>query len=250
MLGRLEMTVQECIDRDQEDQNRHRQVSRTAIEGLGRVGKTQIALEASYRVHDTNPDCSIFWVPATDATSFENAYRVIGRQLEIPGIDDGKADIKTLVKGALSQENAGAWLLIIDNADDVQLLFSNLALCEHLPFSRDGSILFTTRNHEITERLDIRRMDAITIAEMSIRPNLKKQLDYFCDAGSGSRVLIMCGASRPSGPPGPMCLRIPLRVIGDYYPARTPRRPFLLEQLADCEPVWDLVLPVRVAGPG
>ncbi|KAH7143372.1 P-loop containing nucleoside triphosphate hydrolase protein [Fusarium sp. MPI-SDFR-AT-0072] len=139
---------------------------RTAIEGLGGVGKTQIALEAAHRVHDTHPDCSVFWVPAIDAASFENAYREIGQRLEISGIDDEKADIKTMVKVALSQENAGTWLLIIDNADDVQLLLSNPALCDHLPFGRNGSILFTTRNHDVTGRLDIRRKDVITAAEM------------------------------------------------------------------------------------
>src|SRR6185437_1771864 len=51
---------------------------RTAIEGLGGVGKTQIALEAAYRVRKEHPDYSIFWVPAVDTTSFENAYRDIG----------------------------------------------------------------------------------------------------------------------------------------------------------------------------
>ncbi|KAH7215414.1 hypothetical protein DER44DRAFT_820271 [Fusarium oxysporum] len=140
---------------------------RTAIEGLGGVGKTQIALEAAHRVHDIHPDCFVFWVPAIDAASFENAYREIGQRLEISGIDDEKANIKTLVKVALSQENAGTWLLIIDNADDMQLLFSNSALCDHLSFSRNGSILFTTRNHEVTGCLDIRRKDVITVAEMA-----------------------------------------------------------------------------------
>ncbi|RYC80729.1 hypothetical protein BFJ63_vAg16388 [Fusarium oxysporum f. sp. narcissi] len=139
---------------------------RTAIKGLGGVEKTQIALEAAHRVDDTHSDCSVFWVPAIDAASFENAYREIRQRLEISGIDDEKADIKTLVKVALSQENAGTWPLIIDNADDVQLLFSNPALCDHLPFGRNRSILFTTRNHDVTGRLDIRRRDVITVPEM------------------------------------------------------------------------------------
>jgi hypothetical protein len=63
---------------------------RTAIEGLGGVGKTQIALEAAFRVHAKH-DCSVFWIPAVDATTFENAYREIGRQLGIQGIDEDKA---------------------------------------------------------------------------------------------------------------------------------------------------------------
>ncbi|SCO92473.1 uncharacterized protein FRV6_16601 [Fusarium oxysporum] len=167
---------------------------RIVIEGPDGVGKTQVALEVAYRVHDTNPDCSVFWIPAIDAVSFENAYRVVGRQLEIPGMNDEKADIKALVKTALSQENSGTWLLVIDNADDVQLLFSNPALCEHLPLSRNGSILFTTRNHEITERLNIRKMDVITIEEMNraesialLQNDLKKA--QTCDAKSTTALL-------------------------------------------------------------
>jgi tetratricopeptide (TPR) repeat protein/nucleoside phosphorylase len=143
---------------------------RTAIEGLGGVGKTQIALEAAFRVRDEHQDHSVFWVPAVDATSFENAYREIGRQLKVEGIDEDKADVRSLVKTALGHERAGSWLLIVDNADDIELLFGNtetMALCDYLPFSRKGSILFTTRNHEAVVRLDIPERNVIIAAEMS-----------------------------------------------------------------------------------
>ena len=56
---------------------------RTALVGLGGVGKTQIALEAAWRIHEKDPECSIFWVSAVDATSFENGYRSIGELLKI-----------------------------------------------------------------------------------------------------------------------------------------------------------------------
>lgn len=36
---------------------------RTVVEGLGGVGKTQIALEVVYRIRDEYPDCHIFCVP-------------------------------------------------------------------------------------------------------------------------------------------------------------------------------------------
>ena len=42
---------------------------RTAIEGLGGVGKTQIASEAAFRVREKHRDCSVFWVPAIDAAT-------------------------------------------------------------------------------------------------------------------------------------------------------------------------------------
>lgn len=138
---------------------------RTAVDGLGGVGKTQVALEAAYRIRDENPACSVFWVPAVDAVSFEKAYRDIGEALSVQGLDDDKADTKSLVKAALSRDSAGSWLLIVDNADDLKL-FTDSTLADHLPFSRNGSILFTTRNHEAAVRLDIRD-HIITLGEMS-----------------------------------------------------------------------------------
>ncbi|KAI1330254.1 P-loop containing nucleoside triphosphate hydrolase protein [Xylariaceae sp. FL0255] len=137
---------------------------RTAIEGLGGIGKTHIALEAAYRVRDEYPECSIFWVPAIDSTSFEIAYREIGQLLQLPSINDDGADVKTLVKRGLSQKSAGSWLLIIDNADDSELLAAIVVDC--LPFSPGGSILFTTRNHRITSELDIPPQSILPVLEM------------------------------------------------------------------------------------
>ncbi|KAH6605145.1 kinesin light chain [Trichoderma cornu-damae] len=139
----------------------------TVIEGLGGVGKTQIALEAVYRVRNKHPDCSIFWVPTVNAATFEKAYHDMGKQLSIEGLDEDKADVKRIVKNALSQESIGSWLMVIDNADDVALLFGAAGLLSHLPFSRKGSILFTTRNHEMAVRLDIPARSIIRVAEMA-----------------------------------------------------------------------------------
>jgi tetratricopeptide (TPR) repeat protein len=129
---------------------------RVAIAGLGGVGKTQIALEAAFRVQKESPDRSVFWISATSAASFEKGLHDIGQALQIPGINEDKADVKSLVKTFLSQESAGRWLLIIDNADDIEILYGRAnesnessgspALADYLPFSRKGSILFTTRN--------------------------------------------------------------------------------------------------------
>ena len=97
------------------------QPSRTAIVGLGGVGKTQVILEFVYRTRESDPDCSIFWLPATNVESLQQAYLEVGQQLGIPGIDEEKADVKKLVQDRLSQDSAGRWLLIFDNADDIEM---------------------------------------------------------------------------------------------------------------------------------
>ncbi|KAI0886603.1 TPR-like protein [Annulohypoxylon maeteangense] len=131
-----------------------------AIFGLGGVGKTQIALEFAYRTKDENPNCSVFWVPATDRLAFEHAYKQIGHLLNIPGIDANGADVLQLVKDGLSDKGAGQWLMIIDNADDINMIFrqpssvevSAPALIDYVPFSPNGSTLITTRNRKVAVR--------------------------------------------------------------------------------------------------
>jgi hypothetical protein len=80
---------------------------RTAIKGLNGVGKTQMAIEAAYRLYERESGCSVFWVPAVDMAMFESAYRDIGRRLGVPEIDDDTVNIKTIVKNALDQDTAG-----------------------------------------------------------------------------------------------------------------------------------------------
>jgi tetratricopeptide (TPR) repeat protein len=138
---------------------------RTIIEGLGGIGKTQVTIEAAYRIRDAYPDCSVFWVPALDLVTFENAYLEIGRALKIQGIEDGQADVKGMVKAELSRDDASHWLMVIDNADDKHLLFSGSDLMSYLPFSRKGSIVVTTRNHQVAIELD--HNNIIHLKEMS-----------------------------------------------------------------------------------
>jgi tetratricopeptide (TPR) repeat protein len=132
---------------------------RAALVGLGGAGKTQIALEFAFRIQELSSGYSVFWVRASDTASFESAYHEIGRHLKVPGLDNDNADVKGLVKTSLSSESSGKWIMIVDNADDFELLYRKAddvteshALHEYLPFSLLGAILFTTRDREAATR--------------------------------------------------------------------------------------------------
>ncbi|KAK0641869.1 P-loop containing nucleoside triphosphate hydrolase protein [Cercophora newfieldiana] len=125
----------------------------TAIQGIGGVGKTQLALEYAYQ--QVRLGYSVFWVPAFDAASFEKAFRKIGRRLGVDGIENEGADVKKLVKAALEDTLTRHWLLIIDGADDVDLLFGDggISLSECIPQQSRGTTLVTTRDAEVSQML-------------------------------------------------------------------------------------------------
>jgi Cdc6-like AAA superfamily ATPase len=95
--------------------------TRIAIVGLGGISKTQLALELAYQVRDKHRNCAVIWIPATNVESLYQAYVNIARQLGITGCEDMQADVKRLVKNYLSKESAGQWLLVFDNADDINM---------------------------------------------------------------------------------------------------------------------------------
>ena len=102
----------------------------------------------------------VFWVPAISHESFERAYREIGAAFCIPEITDENANIKQLVKEALSMDSRRDWLMIVDNTDDPSVLLRRLncdlgdvRLHDYLPRSTRGKILFTTRSRKMAGEL-------------------------------------------------------------------------------------------------
>ncbi|KAK6605164.1 hypothetical protein H4I96_05746 [Botrytis cinerea] len=168
-------------------------VTKVAITGLGGIGKTQLLLELVYRIKDRYKDCLVIWIPATNTESLHQAYREVARQLKIPGSDEDKADVKKLVQDYLSKESAGRWLLVFDNADDVNMWITvsrsgSGRLIDCLPRSEQGCIVFTTRDRKTAVKLahqkyrrgtgDGRRRSDTAAPEMFNTTALLKELTY------------------------------------------------------------------------
>ncbi|KAL5318896.1 hypothetical protein ACEPPN_013964 [Leptodophora sp. 'Broadleaf-Isolate-01'] len=142
------------------------QTTKVAITGLGGIGKTQLVLEIVYRIRDRYKDCLVIWIPATNTESLHQAYLDVARQLKIPGSDEDRADAKKLVQGYLSKESAGRWLLVFDNADDVNMWITQSGpgsgrLIDYLPRSEQGCIVFTTRDRKTAVKLAHRNVVAV-----------------------------------------------------------------------------------------
>ncbi|RAK89252.1 TPR repeat protein, partial [Aspergillus costaricaensis CBS 115574] len=129
---------------------------KVTLSGLGGIGKTQVALQFAYSVKMDCPEFSIFWVQALSMESFELGCREIAGALGIRHEEESSEDVKILLRRRLSAKTAGKWLLIVDNADDLDLLrgtYQTEGLLAFLPESDDGLTLFTTRHGAVAQYL-------------------------------------------------------------------------------------------------
>lgn len=147
-----------------------------AIFGLGGVGKTQIVLELIYRTRERHKNCSIIWIPVINTESLQQEYCNVARQLGIPEWEARKADIKNVVKEYLSNESAGQWLLVFDNADDINMWIREPScLADSLPSSKKGCIIFTTRDRKTAVKLASRNLVEVPDMTEDMATQLLKQ---------------------------------------------------------------------------
>jgi tetratricopeptide (TPR) repeat protein len=103
-------------------------------------------------MRELTPDTWVFWIHASNAARLEQGYQQIAAVAEIPGRDDPTTNILQLVYHWLCDPGNGRWLLVLDNADDDGIFFSDDTSDERgplvgfLPQAVHGSILITSRN--------------------------------------------------------------------------------------------------------
>src|ERR1700721_487727 len=86
--------------------------------------KSQIAIEYCYRFRNQYPHSHVFWVHTSSGPRMEQAYKDIAENLGLPGWNDTNIDTFQLVSKALNDNAHGPWLLVLDNADDIETFFN------------------------------------------------------------------------------------------------------------------------------
>jgi len=130
-----------------------------ALQGLGGVGKTQVAIEYAYRFA---PDYDlIWWIPADQPPLVRASLAALAPHLGLPpATASGIESAATAVLNALRLGHPfSRWLLIFDNADQPE------DLNDVIPRGGQGNILVTSRNHRWQSVVETVQVDVFTPEE-------------------------------------------------------------------------------------
>lgn len=85
-----------------------------------------MAIQFAHQVHAKSTKTSIFWVRGSMKATFEESYRSIADVLALPRRYDPGVNVLALVRNWLQREDVSPWLMVVDNTDDVEMLFSKM----------------------------------------------------------------------------------------------------------------------------
>ncbi|OAL38089.1 hypothetical protein AYO20_02541 [Fonsecaea nubica] len=150
---------------------------RAILCGMGGIGKSQIAIAYAYQYRQEHPRSHVLWIYAATRSRFVQACQQMARKLKLPRCEDPKIDACELVAAWLDDEENGPWLLIVDNADNANLMLGVMPsdethmdedtltkpLMDYLPRTLDLSrrLLITTRYNDVADGL---RQSALPIS--------------------------------------------------------------------------------------
>jgi tetratricopeptide (TPR) repeat protein len=108
-----------------------------AIHGLGGVGKTQLALEYTYR--NVAEYDIVWWVRSEEPATLASDYASLAKALDLPEKDS--ADQEVIIQAIKHRlEQIPKWLLVFDNAKDPE------DVRNYIPHGQMGHVLITSRN--------------------------------------------------------------------------------------------------------
>ncbi|KAE9377601.1 hypothetical protein N431DRAFT_541303 [Stipitochalara longipes BDJ] len=127
---------------------------RVALYGLGGIGKSQIAYEYAKR---HSGEQTTFWVRANNLDNMKIGYLAIASLLKLD-LEQPEPDVLLIVKNNLESQDSLPWLLVLDDIDDKETMFTvsanGVKLMDYIPRSKYGRVLITTRDSRVVGLLD------------------------------------------------------------------------------------------------
>ena len=123
------------------------------ISGLGGIGKTQTAVEYAYRYQEDYQ--TILWARAESRETLLSDFVIFAHILNLAIKEEQEQNLIIEAVSRWFEEHSG-WLLIFDNADDLNIVR------EFLPSKGKGHILLTTRAYAIggiAQRIELEQMN-------------------------------------------------------------------------------------------
>nr|WP_304523168.1 FxSxx-COOH system tetratricopeptide repeat protein [Actinoplanes polyasparticus] len=121
-----------------------------ALQGMGGVGKSQLAVEYVYR-HQDKYDV-IWWIPSERPAQIGNALTELAQRLQLPVGLEANAAVPAVREALRLGQPYANWLLIFDNAESPE------AVQRYFPNGGPGHIMVTSRNPQwssIAQQLEV-----------------------------------------------------------------------------------------------